>query len=86
MEGTIYWQWKWYQVRISSEAAAVAIRKVDINKFHYAKGYANEQVARATAHQLGTALRGNFVEHRENCAINKIKKKNSPKASANKLR
>jgi len=47
--------------RISSEAAAVTMfGKVYINNFHQTIGHANEQVTRASAHQLGIALRGTF--------------------------
>jgi len=71
-------------LRISSEAAAVAMfGKLDINKFHQTIGHANEQVTRATAQQLGIALRGTFEKY-ENCAISKIQRKNIPKGSINK--
>jgi len=43
--------------RISSEAAAVTMfGKVYINNFHQIIGHANEQVTRASAHQLGIPL------------------------------
>jgi len=72
--------------RISTEAAAVTMfGKLDVNKFHQTIGHANEQVTRATAQQLGIALRGTF-EKCENCAISKIKKENIPKASVIKAK
>jgi len=64
-------------LRISTEAAVTIFGKMDINKFDQAIGHADEQGTRATAHQLGIAIR-ETSEHCEYCAISKIKKKNHP--------
>jgi len=59
VEGAICWQWRWYQGSALKQQLLL-FGKEYINNFHQTIGHANEQVTRASAHQLGIALRGTF--------------------------